>query len=183
MFYKYLFGTPCILRNDRFDFYWLQFTTCQTYNDIKLLKCFSYHFFITFGTNSFLNFVTITNNINTFKKELQKCQEKILVSVLITNTWKVFSMPNFSGPGPGKYMLPPVIGYKSHDISKYRNPQYSMGIKVLDQIKPFGPGPRYDVHYMTPYGKASPPAYSMKSRPKNISKKLIIIYIGLSISK
>lgn len=67
-------------------------------------------------------------------------------------------------------MLPPVIGFKEHDVSKYRNPQYSMGLKLRDLGKPLGPGPRYDIHSMTPYGKASPPAYSMKSRPQSLSK-------------
>ncbi|XP_023311044.1 outer dense fiber protein 3-like [Anoplophora glabripennis] len=73
------------------------------------------------------------------------------------------------GPGPGKYVLPPLIGFRDHDISKYRNPQYSMGQKLPFGKKPFGPGPCYDVKNMTSYGKASPPAYSMKSRPKAIS--------------
>ncbi|KAG5896750.1 hypothetical protein JTB14_031730 [Gonioctena quinquepunctata] len=72
----------------------------------------------------------------------------------------------YIGPGPGKYMLPPVVGYTDHDVSRFRNPQFSIGLKVLSQRKPFGPGPRYDVQGMTRYGKASPPAYSMKSRPK-----------------
>lgn len=77
------------------------------------------------------------------------------------------------GPGPGKYMLPPVIGFNSHDVSKYRNPQYSMGITLQDLRKPIGPGPRYDIQNMTPYGRTSPPAYSMKSRPKILSRYIL----------
>ncbi|XP_074037029.1 ciliary microtubule associated protein 1B [Leptinotarsa decemlineata] len=73
------------------------------------------------------------------------------------------------GPGPGKYMLPPVVGYAEHDVSRYRNPQYSIGLKLFSGRKPFGPGPGYDVQGMTRYGKASPAAYSMKSRPKQLS--------------
>lgn len=87
---------------------------------------------------------------------------------------------SFVGPGPGKYLLPPVIGFNNHDVSKYRNPQYSMGIKLRSLMKPLGPGPSYDIHDMTPYGKTSPPAYSMKSRPKNLSK-LLIFFIKINI--
>ncbi|CAG9766188.1 unnamed protein product [Ceutorhynchus assimilis] len=70
------------------------------------------------------------------------------------------------GPGPGKYLLPPVVGYDQHDFTKYRNPQYSMGVKLQSLRKQLGPGPKYPVEHMTRYGKASPPAYSIKSRQK-----------------
>ncbi|KAJ8949022.1 hypothetical protein NQ318_005196 [Aromia moschata] len=74
------------------------------------------------------------------------------------------------GPGPGKYMLPPVTGYRNHDYSKYRNPQYSIGMKLTGGGKrPPGPGPQYDVRNMTTYGKISPPAYTIKSRAKPLS--------------
>ncbi|XP_044264356.1 outer dense fiber protein 3-like [Tribolium madens] len=69
------------------------------------------------------------------------------------------------GPGPGKYLLPPLVGYKDHDPSKYRNPQYSMGSKLPLSRKDLGPGPKYNTEYMTNYGKAHPPAYSLASRP------------------
>nr|CAI5854883.1 unnamed protein product [Callosobruchus analis] len=66
-------------------------------------------------------------------------------------------------------MLPPVVGYRDHDASRYRNPQYSIGMKLPFGRKDFGPGPRYDIQRMTRYGKASPPAYSMKSRPRPLT--------------
>nr|AEE61523.1 unknown [Dendroctonus ponderosae] len=68
------------------------------------------------------------------------------------------------GPGPGKYLLPPLVGYKDHDPSKYRNPQYSMAQKLPLNRKDLGPGPKYNTEYMTPYGKAHPPAYSLADR-------------------
>ncbi|XP_030748201.1 outer dense fiber protein 3-like [Sitophilus oryzae] len=74
------------------------------------------------------------------------------------------------GPGPGKYMLPPVVGYEHHDFTKHRNPQYSMGLKLGSTSKAMGPGPKYPIEKMTRYGKASPPAYSIKSRQRTISR-------------
>ncbi|KAJ8973708.1 hypothetical protein NQ317_017910 [Molorchus minor] len=68
------------------------------------------------------------------------------------------------GPGPGKYLLPPLTGYPSHDYSRYRNPQYSIGVRLPLYRPGIGPGPQYDVRDMTPYGKATPPCFSMKSR-------------------
>ncbi|XP_072392626.1 ciliary microtubule associated protein 1A-like [Diabrotica undecimpunctata] len=73
------------------------------------------------------------------------------------------------GPGPGKYQLPPVVGFDQHDISKYRNPCYSIGLQLAYGQKLIGPGPAYGIHNMTRYGKASQPAYSMKSRPKELT--------------
>ncbi|KAJ8957559.1 hypothetical protein NQ318_020599 [Aromia moschata] len=73
------------------------------------------------------------------------------------------------GPGPGKYQLPPLTGYPEHDFTKYRNPQYSMGVRLPYHKLTIGPGPQYNVRDMTPYGKATPPAFSMKSRPAAVS--------------
>ncbi|XP_017781117.1 PREDICTED: outer dense fiber protein 3-like [Nicrophorus vespilloides] len=73
------------------------------------------------------------------------------------------------GPGPGAYLLPPTVGYEKHDPSKYRNPQYSMGRQSGLGGKGIGPGPSYDIANMTRYGKATPPAYSLSSRRKDVS--------------
>lgn len=101
------------------------------------------------------------------------------IGIILINKFNEFFLTYlFLGPGPGKYVLPPLIGYKDHDISKYRNPQYSMGQKLPFGKKPFGPGPSYDVYNMTAHGKASPPAYSMKSRPKTIGQYITISFKG-----
>ncbi|KAJ8968728.1 hypothetical protein NQ317_005249 [Molorchus minor] len=73
------------------------------------------------------------------------------------------------GPGPGKYLLPPLTGYRDHDCSRFRNPQYSIGMRAAGLRKANIPGPQYDVRNMTPYGKVSPPAYSLKVRPKPLT--------------
>ncbi|RZC41228.1 hypothetical protein BDFB_006691 [Asbolus verrucosus] len=73
----------------------------------------------------------------------------------------------WTGPGPGKYLLPPLVGYKDHDPSRYRNPQYSMGQKLTRTTdKQISPGPKYYTENMTMYGKVHPRAYSIVSRKK-----------------
>ncbi|XP_056632785.1 outer dense fiber protein 3-like protein 2 [Diorhabda sublineata] len=75
-------------------------------------------------------------------------------------------MAKFEVPAPNKYSLPPVVGYPKHDITKYRNPQYTMSPKLKPLGKPLGPGPCYHLERLTRVGKTSPPAYSIKSRAK-----------------
>ena len=67
-------------------------------------------------------------------------------------------------------MLPPTVGYDHHDVSRYRNPQYSMGIRLGSCAKNIGPGPKYELSKVTKYGKVSPPAYSMSFRHKELSR-------------
>lgn len=76
----------------------------------------------------------------------------------------VFIINIYVGPGPGKYILPSLVGYANHDPSRYRNPQYSIGLKVQKTKKDLGPGPKYNTEHMTSHGKANPPAYSIASR-------------------
>ncbi|XP_044745824.1 outer dense fiber protein 3-like [Coccinella septempunctata] len=75
------------------------------------------------------------------------------------------------GPGPGKYLLPTNVGYEDHDCTKNRAPFYSIAPALHDPVKSRSPGPKYQLEYMTRVGKASPPAYSMVSRPKPFSLK------------
>ncbi|KAK4884680.1 hypothetical protein RN001_000951 [Aquatica leii] len=70
------------------------------------------------------------------------------------------------GPGPGAYMLPSTIGYNKHDISKYRNPMYTMRPLCKEGGKPFGPGPQYDISKVTCYGKITPIAYTLSPKLK-----------------
>lgn len=69
-------------------------------------------------------------------------------------------------------MLPPTVGYKDHAINKHRNPQYTMRGRYDILSKATGPGAKYNVSNMTQHGKASPPAFSIYSRPKPLSKFL-----------
>lgn len=73
------------------------------------------------------------------------------------------------GPGPGKYLLPPVVGFDHHDFTRYRNPQFSMGLRLSALKRDLGPGPKYPLEKMTRYGKANVPAYSIKSRQRPLT--------------
>ncbi|XP_014262629.1 outer dense fiber protein 3-like protein 2 [Cimex lectularius] len=117
------------------------------------------------------------------------------------------------GPGP-IYKLPPVVGYPGHDITKYRNPAYSMarrtnagrpktrtGVKadtgnlynlgkvnrygkfyspafsllqrIPGKVLGIGPGPAaYDTQNIKDLSRPTPPAASIKSRPKSIYKNI-----------
>lgn len=72
-------------------------------------------------------------------------------------------------------MLPSTIGYKNHDISRYRNPQYTMRARCGGGGKPFGPGPQYNIDRVTRTGKVSPPAYSIAARIKGLGKNLLLL--------
>ncbi|XP_022911761.1 ciliary microtubule associated protein 1A-like [Onthophagus taurus] len=75
-------------------------------------------------------------------------------------------MPKNIGPGPGAYMLPPTVGYPHHDASRYRNPEYSMGIRLGGNKQAIGPGPKYEISKVTKYGKITDPAYSIGMKLK-----------------
>ncbi|XP_054264728.1 outer dense fiber protein 3-like [Macrosteles quadrilineatus] len=62
------------------------------------------------------------------------------------------------GPGPNAYKLPPQVGYEGHDVSKWRNPAFSMGLKTRTKGKDVGPGPAYTVDKMTRFGTAYSPS-------------------------
>lgn len=74
----------------------------------------------------------------------------------------------FSGPGPGKYLLPGSTGYKIHDFSKRMNPAYSFGYRTI-VIKPsFTPGPAaYSIDKgLTRNGIDGSYKYTLKDRTK-----------------
>ncbi|XP_069673046.1 ciliary microtubule associated protein 1A-like [Periplaneta americana] len=69
-----------------------------------------------------------------------------------------------SGPGPGNYMLPTTVGYEKHDVTRRRNPAYSMGLKApADHRKP-GPGPYNIKKNQTRFGNDGTPSYSIAGR-------------------
>lgn len=66
------------------------------------------------------------------------------------------------GPGPAKYILPTTVGHMNHDISKSRSPSYSMGTKLPGvfserNVTSPSPGPKYQVQYLTKFGRANVP--------------------------
>ncbi|XP_068152863.1 ciliary microtubule associated protein 1B-like [Drosophila tropicalis] len=76
------------------------------------------------------------------------------------------------GPGPGAYMLPPVLGYDRHDSRKQRMPQYSFGVRTNTTGRFVGPGPgAYMIDRMTRYGKGGGLEYSMAPRTPTTDKR------------
>lgn len=58
------------------------------------------------------------------------------------------------GPGPGKYVLPPTIGCKTHDPRKHKGPCYSIGKRLKNNSDLVGPGPaKYALEKLNRYGK------------------------------
>uniref|UniRef100_A0A669D576 CIMAP1 family member D n=1 Tax=Oreochromis niloticus TaxID=8128 RepID=A0A669D576_ORENI len=63
------------------------------------------------------------------------------------------------GPGPGRYGLPPTIGFIGHDFTKSASPAYSFHGRMTDNSDP---GPQYHIDArITRFGKDGTPAYSM----------------------
>ena len=77
-----------------------------------------------------------------------------------------------TGPGAGRYMLPPTIGYIGHDFTRFKHPAYSFGIrlvcKMFEAMK-HSPGPIYFVEpQYTRFGKDGTPKYTMLARPHDL---------------
>uniref|UniRef100_A0A3B4U0W7 CIMAP1 family member D n=1 Tax=Seriola dumerili TaxID=41447 RepID=A0A3B4U0W7_SERDU len=75
------------------------------------------------------------------------------------------------GPGPGRYGLPPTIGFIGHDFTKPTSPAYSFHGRISDNMYcvDSSPGPQYHVDAkITRFGKDGTPAYSMLGRMKEL---------------
>ncbi|XP_050933196.1 outer dense fiber protein 3-like protein 2b [Lates calcarifer] len=73
------------------------------------------------------------------------------------------------GPGPGRYGLPPTIGFIGHDFTKPTSPAYSFHGRMSDTLYSVdsSPGPQYCVDAkITRFGKDGTPSYSMLGRTK-----------------
>uniref|UniRef100_H9GIY8 Outer dense fiber of sperm tails 3 like 2 n=1 Tax=Anolis carolinensis TaxID=28377 RepID=H9GIY8_ANOCA len=80
-----------------------------------------------------------------------------------------------TGPGPGRYVLPPTVGFANHDYTRFAGPAYSFHRRLDNSIHPkdSSPGPRYYVKpELTRFGRAKGPSYSMlaRSKPKGIPR-------------
>ncbi|XP_061681454.1 outer dense fiber protein 3-like protein 2b isoform X1 [Syngnathoides biaculeatus] len=74
-----------------------------------------------------------------------------------------------SGPGPGRYGLPPTIGFIGHDFTKQTSPAYSFLGRMSNSMfcVDSSPGPQYHIDAkMTRLGRDGTPAYSMLGRTK-----------------
>ncbi|XP_041956478.1 outer dense fiber protein 3-like protein 2a [Alosa sapidissima] len=73
------------------------------------------------------------------------------------------------GPGPGRYALPPTIGYIGHDYTKPSSPAYSFHSRMSSNMVSVdsSPGPQYHIDAkMTRFGRNATPSYSMLGRKK-----------------
>ncbi|XP_066536444.1 outer dense fiber protein 3-like protein 2a [Hoplias malabaricus] len=73
------------------------------------------------------------------------------------------------GPGPGRYALPPTIGYVNHDYTKPSSPAFSFHSRMSSNMVSVdsSPGPLYRVDgKITRFGRDGTPSYSMLGRKK-----------------
>ncbi|XP_037343316.1 outer dense fiber protein 3-like protein 2a [Pungitius pungitius] len=71
------------------------------------------------------------------------------------------------GPGPGRYALPPTVGYINHDFTKPSSPAYSFHSRMSSAMVSVdsSPGPKYHVDAkVTRFGRMETPSYSILGR-------------------
>uniref|UniRef100_A0A0A9YY38 Outer dense fiber protein 3-like protein 2 n=1 Tax=Lygus hesperus TaxID=30085 RepID=A0A0A9YY38_LYGHE len=68
-----------------------------------------------------------------------------------------------SGPGP-IYMLPPVLGYPDHDITRYRNPAFTVAGRQTKKPGYATPGPIYDPGEYNRFGAKFSPKVTINKR-------------------
>ncbi|XP_036410152.1 outer dense fiber protein 3-like protein 2a [Megalops cyprinoides] len=74
------------------------------------------------------------------------------------------------GPGPGRYALPPTVGYIGHDYTKPTSPAYSFHRRMSSNLYSIdsSPGPQYRIDAkMTRFGRDGTPSYSMLGRARS----------------
>ncbi|XP_026196050.1 outer dense fiber protein 3-like protein 2a [Anabas testudineus] len=79
------------------------------------------------------------------------------------------------GPGPGRYNLPPTVGYINHDFTKPSSPAYSLHNRMSSAMVAVdsSPGPRYNIEAnVTRFGRMETPSYSMLGRGKRTRSKV-----------
>ncbi|XP_074548748.1 outer dense fiber protein 3-like protein 2a isoform X2 [Halichoeres trimaculatus] len=73
------------------------------------------------------------------------------------------------GPGPGRYALPPTVGYINHDFTKPSSPAYSFHSRMSSAMVSVdsSPGPRYHIDSkVTRFGRMETPSYSILGRDR-----------------
>ncbi|KAJ8277262.1 hypothetical protein GJAV_G00073270 [Gymnothorax javanicus] len=79
------------------------------------------------------------------------------------------------GPGPGRYALPPTIGFIGHDFTKPTGPAFTFHSRMNHHLSTIhsNPGPQYYIDArITRFGRDGTPAYSMLGREKRSVKSL-----------
>ncbi|XDV22339.1 hypothetical protein PO909_027247 [Leuciscus waleckii] len=75
-----------------------------------------------------------------------------------------------TGPGPGRYVLPPAIGFVGHDFTKSTSPAFSFHGRMSNNMHSIdcSPGPKYHIDAkLTRFGRDGTPAYSIHGRLEN----------------
>ncbi|KAM4809512.1 protein CIMAP1D [Rhinophrynus dorsalis] len=78
-----------------------------------------------------------------------------------------------TGPGPGRYNLPPTVGFVGHDYTRFSSPAYSFHGRPSHSanLSDSSPGPRYFVDpNLTRFGRSAGPAYSILARGRSAGK-------------
>ncbi|XP_017273899.1 outer dense fiber protein 3-like protein 2a [Kryptolebias marmoratus] len=78
------------------------------------------------------------------------------------------------GPGPGRYALPPTVGYVNHDFTKPSSPAYTFHSRMSSAMVSVdsSPGPRYYIGgKVTRFGRNESPSYSISGRGRRIGNK------------
>uniref|UniRef100_UPI0037E81E7B outer dense fiber protein 3-like protein 2a n=1 Tax=Semicossyphus pulcher TaxID=241346 RepID=UPI0037E81E7B len=78
------------------------------------------------------------------------------------------------GPGPGRYALPPTVGYINHDFTKPSSPAYSFHSRLSSTMVSVdsSPGPRYHIDSkVTRFGRMETPSYSILGRGRRTGNK------------
>ncbi|KAM3594377.1 uncharacterized protein V6R79_006825 [Siganus canaliculatus] len=79
------------------------------------------------------------------------------------------------GPGPGRYALPPTVGYINHDFTKPSSPAYSFHSRMSSAMISVdsSPGPRYHIDgKITRFGRVETPSYSILGRGRRTGSKV-----------
>ncbi|XP_015512455.1 ciliary microtubule associated protein 1B [Neodiprion pinetum] len=69
------------------------------------------------------------------------------------------------GPGPARYLLPPLTGYPHHDATRFRNPAFSFRSRQSSGMPCNSPGPKYYIS-----SPPRPPAFSFGFRASSTAK-------------
>ncbi|XP_020784541.1 outer dense fiber protein 3-like protein 2a [Boleophthalmus pectinirostris] len=78
------------------------------------------------------------------------------------------------GPGPGRYALPPTVGYMNHDFTKPSSPAYTFHSRQSSAMVSVdsSPGPRYSVDSrVTRFGRMQTPSYSILGRGRRLGEQ------------
>lgn len=63
--------------------------------------------------------------METIRGHTARAGERICCIIFFANLLLLLLLVSLSGPGPGRYALPPTVGYLNHDFTKPSSPAYS----------------------------------------------------------